>query len=802
MPQVRIGWRPYVDSGLDTSATTFLAAAGITDSTQRGAVNTLVKDLKRFGLWTKLKAFYPFVGGTSASHKFNLIDPRDLNEAYRLSFSGGWTHSSMGIKANGSNTSAETFLSLRTVLGATSTQHSLGIYINENPASLLSYRSDISASDGSMTSTSNIGQVTSGSTTHIVDMTTNWWSWIFSSNRDARGLTEFKRYHSKYTCAFVNGSEVQDWRNTTVSPYYNPAATVKIGSASSLNRYCTAYIADTLDSLDSYLMYLAVQKFNTTLSRNTGTGIVGITAATYSSSITSQTLVTTGMKINLDSSSIARPQEMPIRNNSLTDPGTYFFKNEIWTDASGSGNNGTFQRNDNNNRSCGYFTSDELNIPEIRFHDQSTYPAAKLYGNNSDWVDTPYIGSDSGTYTFGGWIKMTSVFSGSSIFCRGRDGYGSGWSILAGASVGGKFSMSVVPNSGTIVGAVHGAQINISGSTTLQANTWYNVYVVWKPSNFVKLYVNGALDASWSMTIPSVRSSSVGWTLNKSNSSAANGNIIVGAFHVYDRDLSAAEIMQNFNATRPKYNVIAASDADAQAFVVAAGLSNSTQISAVDTLVTSLKTAGIWTKMRAIYPFVGGTAFSHKFNLKDPRNADAAYRLAFTGGMTHSSTGVLFGASSGYADTKLAPSAMGMSSQHLSFYTRINNNTQMGVSVSGYNWLDTIDSTMRAPINLQNYVAVSAGIASRTGFVLGSRNSSSNIAMYKNGVKLTDFASSSNYQETYPIYINALNRNSTINISPANEYTFASIGDGLTDAEASSLYSAVQAFQTALGMQV
>jgi hypothetical protein len=102
----------------------------------------LVSDLKRFGLWTKIKAFYPFVGGNATSHKFNLKDPRDSNDAYRLTFSGGWTHSSMGIKGNNSNTVANTNLSLRTVFGPTSSEHNLGIYINENPTGM-SYRSDI-----------------------------------------------------------------------------------------------------------------------------------------------------------------------------------------------------------------------------------------------------------------------------------------------------------------------------------------------------------------------------------------------------------------------------------------------------------------------------------------------------------------------------------------------------------------------------------------------------------------------------------------------------------------------------------
>ena len=551
--QTRIGARPR-PSGYDVDAEAFIASASLTDVTQKSAVNTLVNDLKRFGLWTKIKAFYPFVGGTAESHKWNLKDPRDSNDAYRLTFAGGWIHTSMGVKTNGSNTTANTNLSLRTVLGSTSTQHTLGIYINENPSTRLSYRSDISASDGSATSTPNIYQYSGGGTTHIVDMTTNWWSWLTPITRDVRGLTEFKRYNSKYTCGFVNGYEVQDWRNMTTSPYYNPIASVNIGSSDSLNRYSTAYVADLLNSLDSYLMYLAVQKFNTTLARQIGTGISSIPLNTYS---TPPSLVTSGMKINLDSSNVTAPQEILLRNTSLTDPGLYFMRNDIWPDSSGSGNNGIFQRSDNNNRSCGYFYSDELMIPEIRIHDNtnSNNLATKIYGNNPDWIDTPYSGADNGTFTFGGWVKFNSTYTGSSCFVRGRDGSGSGWNLMSGGSVGGKFSFSVVPTSGTIVGAIHGAQINLAGTTTIQSNVWYNFYIVWKPNSFVKIYVNGVEERSYTITIPSVRSSTVGWTINRSNSGTTNGKAIIGAFHVYDRDLTAAEILQNFNAQKSKYNV-------------------------------------------------------------------------------------------------------------------------------------------------------------------------------------------------------------------------------------------------------
>ena len=72
---------PYVS---DPDAIAFLMAAGITDGTQAAAINTLVIRMKADGIWTKMKAIYPFVGGSAASHKWNLKDPRDLDAAYRL----------------------------------------------------------------------------------------------------------------------------------------------------------------------------------------------------------------------------------------------------------------------------------------------------------------------------------------------------------------------------------------------------------------------------------------------------------------------------------------------------------------------------------------------------------------------------------------------------------------------------------------------------------------------------------------------------------------------------------------------
>ena len=45
----------------DASAQAYFAATGIANVTQQQAINNLVKGLKSDGLWSKMKAVYPFV---------------------------------------------------------------------------------------------------------------------------------------------------------------------------------------------------------------------------------------------------------------------------------------------------------------------------------------------------------------------------------------------------------------------------------------------------------------------------------------------------------------------------------------------------------------------------------------------------------------------------------------------------------------------------------------------------------------------------------------------------------------------
>jgi hypothetical protein len=250
-------------------------------------------------------------------------------------------------------------------------------------------------------------------------------------------------------------------------------------------------------------------------------------------------------------------------------------------------------------------------------------------------------------------------------------------------------------------------------------------------------------------------------------------------------------------------------DPDAQAFITAAGITNPTQQAAINTLVVDLKGYSIWTKMKALYPFVGGTAAQHKFNLKDPRDLDAAFRLVFSGGWTHSSTGALPNGTNGYADTFLIPNTnLGISNGHLSVYSRTNISGtfyDLG-SASGAGTAENsvisrwTDNKFYSQYGTPTYPNI-ANTDSR-GLFITNRNSATNTTGYKNGIKVIDTAQTSSQLSQTNVYLGATNAfGSSTNYSP-RQYAFASIGDGLTDTEAANFYTAVQAFQTTLGRQV
>jgi hypothetical protein len=247
-------------------------------------------------------------------------------------------------------------------------------------------------------------------------------------------------------------------------------------------------------------------------------------------------------------------------------------------------------------------------------------------------------------------------------------------------------------------------------------------------------------------------------------------------------------------------------DPDAQAFITAASITDPTQQGAIITLVTDLKGYSIWTKFKAIYPIVGGTASQHKYNLKDPRDLDAAFRLTFANDVTHSSTGMVSNGLSGYANTNFTPSTNGtLNSHHISFYSRTNSNgteVEMGVQSSGTTILEIRTAgTTYAAINSGATYSTFADTDSR-GLYIANRTASNVINVFRNSTKKVTGSTASFTLPNLKMNLLAWNNGGTTQFYSLKQCAFASIGDGLTDTEAANFYTAVQAYQTTLSRQV
>ena len=511
-------------SAFDPDAQLFITNAAITDPTQQSAINGLVTNLKNYGIWTKMKAIYPFIGGVASSHKFNLRNPLDTDAAFRLVFNGGATHDSTGITGNGVNAYANTFLN------------------------------------------------------------------------------------------------------------------------------------DTALSIDN--KHIAIYQRN--ILSNLSGAQVGLT------------------------------------------PANRFYLNYQGTNYSNIG----------------------MNVPVTT-------------------VTAPQRGM----------FLLSKVSNGAYKYYQN--------------------SLTPISKTGT----------NFAQST----------------NHFILAQNNGTAAVDHSLTNLSLVSFGDGL----SDTEAANYYTAVQTFQT--------KLLR-------QVGVPIVSDSDAQAFLNAAVITDVTQASAVNTLVTDLKGYGIWTKMKALYPFVGGTASQHKFNLKNPLDTDAAFRLVFSGGWTHSSTGALPNGTNAYADTFFVPLNNGLttSNAHVSFYGRTSSTTT-GVEIGNYvlNPAGTAYSgIILQGISSSNQVrfyyslglrAFKAVTSAPTGLVLGTSIINSRRDLFVNGISIANnIQSDTSVMPNSPLYIGAY---ATGTPSTAAAFTdaqqaLASIGDGLTNTEVANYYTAVQAFQTTLNRQV
>jgi hypothetical protein len=256
-------------------------------------------------------------------------------------------------------------------------------------------------------------------------------------------------------------------------------------------------------------------------------------------------------------------------------------------------------------------------------------------------------------------------------------------------------------------------------------------------------------------------------------------------------------------------------DADAVAFfnrvTTAGGTLSATEQIAVNTLVKQMKTDGIWTKMKAIYPMVGASAAACAQNLKS-----SSFTGTFTSGWTFASTGVTPNGTSAYMDIGLNPSiSITNNNNHISIYSRTNTDGvfgDIGVSANSPTFIplnalyarDTNQFGSRAYSYTIGFSLNTANTDSR-GFFVTNRTSNIVLNAWKNGTKqgTATYTNTDNITTVNRNYfLGAINLGGSSGQFANREYAFSSIGDGLNDTNASDFYTAVQAFQTTLSRNV
>ena len=260
-------------------------------------------------------------------------------------------------------------------------------------------------------------------------------------------------------------------------------------------------------------------------------------------------------------------------------------------------------------------------------------------------------------------------------------------------------------------------------------------------------------------------------------------------------------------------------DPDATAYlaavVSAGGTTDATIDSAVNTLFVDLKAAGVYTKLIAMYPIIGGVQASHAIDGKTP---GGSYDLTYGGAWTHNTLGQVISSNSAqYALTNyIIPAGAGAgAAQNFSCGIYVNTNTDtfsgfeidMGVrdSAGGGNidwrvvagWSGTSDSRFYGGDASNDATQSPRGGA---GMYVGTRTSNT-IKLINNGSTINSSTVTQNGSSQYSIALGG-EYNGTVNqFNSSKRQTFAFIGEYLTDAEVSDLYDAVQTCQVSLSRQ-
>ena len=224
----------------------------------------------------------------------------------------------------------------------------------------------------------------------------------------------------------------------------------------------------------------------------------------------------------------------------------------------------------NTNNKSAFIWHDLYKTTNLFFYNSSSYDVNQLAG--------PILTADGGRSLF-----INNIY-GKTNTASGISGYGrrsfEAWvkfnslnnnSVVSIGNLANNDLFEMVVNDGKLIlntGADFSSNLNIKSNRTLLANTWYHIVVIYEPylvisetPKFFNIYINGAFDNDY-FTASNANQTSIDAIFSPINTTNTNiyiGNSLrpfngkLGSLKIYNRVLSATEILNKYNATKGRF---------------------------------------------------------------------------------------------------------------------------------------------------------------------------------------------------------------------------------------------------------
>jgi len=301
------------------------------------------------------------------------------------------------------------------------------------------------------------------------------------------------------------------------------------------------------------------------------------------------------------------------------------------------------------------------------------------------------------------------------------------------------------------------------------------------------------------------------WFAGNNGGGYSNRNFAFFTVSEYLNDTEAANLyisIQKFQTTLNRFvgtPIYPSFDSDAQSFMTSASITDSTQQAAVNYLVTDLKSNNLWSKMKAVYPMVGGNATSHSYNLKNP----SQFQITWNGGITHDSNGVLSNGINGYGNTNFNLSTNSTASNiSAGIYSRtnINSGPSIGAVTATYRGLQitakfTDNNTY---YGANDFIVDGSGnyVTNTQKLFIVNREGVGTKKLYRDGIAINTATSIESVVPNLNVYLLSRNYNGATDGFDSKQLAFSFLGDTLTSVDVTNLNTIIQNYQTILNRQV